>query len=72
MGTRLTGGSDSGLRASCTRTPWPAALRPCTRRKSAQCAGAAAWSEAPPPAGSPAGSTRWRPSESARKRGQNT
>lgn len=58
-----------GLRASCTRTPWPAALRPCRLRRIAQCAGAGARSAAPPPAGSPAWSTRWRPLESVNTQG---
>lgn len=59
-----TGESGSGLRASCIQTPWPAALRRYRRRRTAQCAGVGAPSAAPPPAGSPAGWTHLRPSES--------
>lgn len=56
--------SGSGLHASCIQTPWPAALRRYRRRRTAQCAGVGAPSAAPPPAGSPAGWTHLRPSES--------
>lgn len=55
---------DWGPRVSCIRTPWPAALRLCRRHRIARCAGVGAPSAAPPPSGSPAGSTRWRPSGS--------
>lgn len=54
----------SGLRASCTQTPWLAARHRCRRHRIERCAGVGAPSGARPPSGSPVESTHWRPSES--------